>query len=71
MAQLARSYLSRCQDASLHPLAAAGLRAAAAPPRHVVSVAVPQPKIVPVTLHPLARSAASKHLTCVNVLQIQ
>ena len=59
MAQLARSYLSRCQDARLHHWMR--LDFAQLQHRHgsVISAVVPRPKIVQVALRPLAPSAAS------------
>ncbi len=60
MAQLARSYLSRCPDASVHHW----LRLDFAQLQHrhgsVVGVVVPRPKIVPVTLHRVASAASNK-----------
>jgi hypothetical protein len=51
MAQLARSYLSRCRNAALHHF----LRLSFAQLQHrhgsVVSVVVPRPKLIPVRLH--------------------
>jgi hypothetical protein len=62
MAQLARSYLSRCRDARLHHFLR--LDFAQLVHRHggVVSIVVPHPKLVPVTLRPGNLAAASRSI---------
>lgn len=60
MAQLARSYLSRCRNGRLHDF----LRMSFAQLQHrhgsVVSVVVPRPKLVPVVLRPMSVPTAGR-----------
>jgi hypothetical protein len=61
MAQLARSYLARCTDAKLHHFFRMDFGQLQHRHGGVVSVLVPRPKLVPVSLRMMAPSAASSN----------
>jgi hypothetical protein len=62
MNQLARSYLSRCRDARLHHFLRMDFAQLVHRHGSVVSVVVPHPKLVPVTLLPSNLAAASRSI---------